>query len=306
MQVDNTSTRRFGGSGLGLSISKHLVDLMGGEIFVESIVEKGSLFSFYIDLQKITTTEFNSKAKVLMKEDIDIKGLKILLVEDNQFNAQIFLELLNSYGADVFHVVTGEKAVEAINDNAFDVVLMDIELPGIDGFETTRLVYDVLGSNKIPVIALSAHDLKEEKEKALRVGMVAYLSKPVQIEDLVASIMTHTRRKVDEDVNNKITPSGLDNFGGDEAMFLRALVRFKKVYAEAPVAINKLKVENKVTELKTIAHNLKSGAGMIGFKELSNTAKILELSIKDTLKIDDVKVNNLVDELNRALGEIVG
>ncbi len=187
-QVDSSHTRKYGGTGLGLAISKQLSEKMGGSISVKSTVNQGSEFSFTI---KVTQ---GVSADIVHKDINQIKKtrepLRILLVEDDQINQYVTRRMLLEKGHEVVTADNGVIALEILDKECIDVILMDIQMPGMDGIEATRRIRRqerILGGH-IPIIALTAYALKGDREKFLSAGMDEYLTKPVQINDLLSAV----------------------------------------------------------------------------------------------------------------------
>jgi len=182
-QVDNTATRRYGGVGLGLTISKYFVELMGGKISVHSDKGHGSEFKFDVIL-KVDKDKSVSKNKKL---SIPNKKLHLLVAEDNLLNSQVIAAFLNRLGHSSKIANNGRIALEILAIEDFDAVLMDIEMPEMDGIEATQAIRkgeENVRNPNIPIIALTAHALKDYEEKSYEAGMNNYLTKPVDIEKL--------------------------------------------------------------------------------------------------------------------------
>ncbi|MEK6555846.1 MAG: CHASE domain-containing protein, partial [Bdellovibrionota bacterium] len=182
-QADTTTTRRFGGTGLGLSISKQLVTLMGGDISVDSFEGLGSTFRFRIKLahgqaiQEIETPITDIKIT---------RNARILVAEDNRINQMIALAILKKLGYSAHAVANGKEVLEAVKESPFDLILMDCQMPDMDGYEATHHIRASLNERNriIPIIALTANALKGDREKCLVAGMNDYISKPVKEKDL--------------------------------------------------------------------------------------------------------------------------
>jgi len=182
-QEYDSSTRKYGGAGLGLTISKHFVELMDGRIWVESEKGKGSefIFSIYLLMDK---TKSKDQPK---KELVEDKKLHVLIAEDNLLNAQVIVAFLNRLGHSSKVAGNGLEAIKVLSDEDFDAVLMDIEMPEMDGLDATKAIRKGEGDVKnpnIPIVALTAHALRDYEEKSYKVGMNNYLTKPVDINQL--------------------------------------------------------------------------------------------------------------------------
>jgi len=182
-QADSSHVRKFGGAGLGLTISKRFVEMMNGRIWVESEKGKGSNFKFEI----VIAAEEEKVAVNIVDETIEKEALHILVAEDNLLNAQVISAFLKRLGHTAITVDNGKKAVDILSSEKFDAILMDIEMPEMDGLEATKVIrsgkVDITDS-KIPIFALTAHALKDYEDKCYEVGMDGYLTKPIDIEKL--------------------------------------------------------------------------------------------------------------------------
>jgi signal transduction histidine kinase/CheY-like chemotaxis protein len=183
-QVDTSTTRQHSGTGLGLAIAQDLVQLMGGNIGVESTVGKGSRFFFEISLEKasekdILPADKEEPAVGVNKEEIT--RLCVLLVEDNLINRKFMAKLLNSRGWEVLQAVNGQEAIEKYRANRVDIILMDIQMPVMDGYEAAVKIreLEVGTGGRVPIIALTAHALESYLKKSYSSGMDAYLTKPI-------------------------------------------------------------------------------------------------------------------------------
>jgi signal transduction histidine kinase/ActR/RegA family two-component response regulator len=191
-QADNSASRKYGGTGLGLSIAKQLVELMGGSIGVESTPDKGSKFWFEIRLALQPQQPPDETQAVVDLEDealSAIRGKRVLLVEDNPVNLEVAKYMLTSLGCEVTSRMNGREALQALADDRFDLVLMDCNMPLMDGYQATRELRHrerETGRKRTPVIAVSADALGARKQAALDAGMDDHLNKPYVQEELNA------------------------------------------------------------------------------------------------------------------------
>ncbi len=187
IQADASITRKFGGTGLGLAISEKLVTLMGGTIVVSSRAGSGSTFSFTMRLRPDARVpgEDAAPADGQSIERLNLKGKRILVAEDNLINQMIMQELLAPSGAEIVLAGNGREAVDAVAAQTFDLVLMDMQMPVMDGLEATRVIRMLDAAKDLPIVAVTANAMSEDKEKGFACGMNDYLTKPVEPADLL-------------------------------------------------------------------------------------------------------------------------
>ena len=218
-QVDGTIARRFGGTGLGLAISRQIVSSMGGTIWLESQPGVGTTFYFtarfgFDSTEPCGTPSTTDSVPELRRYSAKSlvpnghgRSLQILLAEDNRVNQRLVVHFLEKAGHVVTVTANGREALAAIETQEFDVVLLDAQMPEIDGFEATRLIRarEKNTGGHIPIIALTAHAMKGDREKCLELGMDGYLSKPVNCRELLETVITISapRTKATESVDGK-------------------------------------------------------------------------------------------------------
>jgi CheY-like chemotaxis protein len=202
-------TRRFGGTGLGLTISARLVELMGGRVWADSPTPShlrrcadggpGSVFSFTVRLTAVESgaVDAAAAARVVPTGDVrdtvalrDTSALRILLAEDNPVNQKVALHMLRRGGYDVSLAENGREAVERVGRETFDLVLMDVQMPEMDGMQATRLIRQLPQAARLPIIAMTAGALDADVQECLAAGMDAHVSKPIDPDPLVRTLLT--------------------------------------------------------------------------------------------------------------------
>jgi signal transduction histidine kinase/CheY-like chemotaxis protein len=279
-QADEDTTRKYGGTGLGLSIVKQLVELQNGTISVSSAQNKGTEFVFTISY--IIAVEINErdKQKFMPANEIqlDKNNIKILVAEDNAMNQSLMNHLLTDWKLD-FHIVNnGKEAIEALQEKKYSLVLMDIQMPQMDGYTATRKIRNEL-NNPVPIIAMTAHAMAGEREKCLSYGMNEYISKPIRdnelfkiINDILNSSSGSTERSRENDYsvgqNSELNLDYLKEIsGGNDAFEVSMIEQFlQQVPGELEDMQDAFNKKNYV-EAAHIAHNMKTSVGFMGLTE---------------------------------------
>jgi signal transduction histidine kinase/ligand-binding sensor domain-containing protein/CheY-like chemotaxis protein len=195
-QADNSISRKYGGTGLGLAIARRLVGLMGGEIWVDSEIGRGSEFHFTAHLGSALDRRVSVPDSSHSDRGSPVSPLRILLAEDNAVNQRIAVGLLRKRGHTVLVANNGSEALSLLSREVFDLVLMDVQMPEMDGFEATRLIREAEKhtGDHLPIVALTAHAVEGYEQQCLAAGMDAFLSKPLQGQRLFEAVESRTRR----------------------------------------------------------------------------------------------------------------
>jgi PAS domain S-box-containing protein len=190
-QEDKAITRKFGGTGLGMTITRELIQLMKGEITVQSQKDSGTRISFIIDLEK---GDFSAIKKAPDEIEFDISGTRVLLVEDNSINRMVAVNSLHYFNCMVTEATNGMEAIEILKDKDFDIILMDVQMPEMDGIEATMKIREEFNL-QIPIIALTASAFKSEVDKCKTAGMDDYITKPFDEFALIETISRHLHKE---------------------------------------------------------------------------------------------------------------
>ena len=195
-QADGTTTRTHGGTGLGLTISKQLVDMMNGKIWVESVLGEGSSFIFEIELIELADNLPKETSMVIIEEENPLErdinalvGKRILVAEDNFINQEIILGLLENSKIEIDIAQDGEEAIELYKNNNYNLILMDIQMPVLDGYSAAKEIRKV--DKEIPIIAITASAMKEDIAMSIKVGMNDHLNKPIDVNQLYKLLLRY-------------------------------------------------------------------------------------------------------------------
>ncbi|HEX3532412.1 MAG TPA: ATP-binding protein [Thermoanaerobaculia bacterium] len=323
-QADTSTSRRFGGSGLGLAISKRIVKLMGGEIGFESTPGAGSIFWFSVSLPRTAQPEDWIAAGEPLPEGMALPAhaSRILIAEDNPVNQLVVLEQLKSLGFEATAVSNGIEALAALEETDYDLVLMDCQMPEMDGYEATRRMREKSGDRwQVPVIALTAHAMRGDREKCLAAGMNDYIAKPFRVEtlsqvlvrwlpaedaaaapDAAALPAGGARRAVSREILESLRSLG--RAAGRDV--LRELV---ETFRSQPylAALRELLASRDRQSLERRAHSLKGSSGALGALRLAELCGELERSARNGDDLDGCahQIDAIEKEHARVLAELL-
>ncbi len=310
MQENASFTRKYGGTGLGLSISRKLVKLFGGDLIVSSTKNKGTVFSFEIELNKGDDNSFPEGERKIFDTD-NLKNKDILLVEDNEFNQYLATIILEELQMNVSNANNGEEAIELLLNNKYDLILMDIQMPVMDGFTATKIIRTKIKSS-IPIIALTANAIKGDREKCIEIGMNDYISKPFTKYELSEKLMklladSETVKKLSSHVNKEI-PLPVYSFEklkynsiGNDEFVIKMVDLFVTLAEETIVNIDKAIFEKNNIVIKSYAHKIKSSINTLEIVGLKSLVREIE-NAEDTYSDEFLqKITKFKENLNHVI-----
>jgi len=289
-QVEVTDSQNRGGVGLGLSISKHLVERMHGQLTVQSTPSEGSVFSFTLPLQKIS--EVSTLSDVLEPQEI-LQPLDILVIDDTPLNQTITSELLKQLGHIPTAVGDAEKALQEYRDGAYDLVLLDIHMPGMTGYELAGYMQKMdaqLQREQTPIVALTAYPMAEYRQRSIDAGLSAHLAKPLRLEDLQAAIRSAMQQPNSESTNESQSAAVSVARSKSESGFRQELVavflqNLPRDLSELDQAVN----EGNSSRVELLAHRFRGQLATLGEAELASKFAHVEFSAKAQQSLNEVR-----------------
>ena len=309
-QEDESVTRKFGGTGLGMSICKELVELMGGTIDVQSKKGYGTTFSFNIPLSKGTAKDLPVK-DTSSADVIILSGKKILVTDDNEMNRLVASTILKSYGADVEEAQNGSEAIDKIKLHEFDIVLMDVQMPIMDGIEATKVIRATISKN-LPIIALTAFALKGDNATFINAGMNDYISKPFEENVFLKTIsrwlgklmVTLPKVEINDKKAELYNLTKLYAIAKGKDSFVNKMIEL--FIEHVPPSVNEISnayKEKDFEKIKSVAHRLRPSIDNMGIESLKNEIQEIE-KLADGNQPSE-HLNKLISKMEEVVSQVV-
>lgn len=319
-QGDSSINRRFGGSGLGLSIVKNLLDMMGGEIKVSSTLGEGSTFVIHLSLDVDKEKEAGDVRTLVLEEVAENSGPSpnsepdltkadrqscVLLAEDNKTNQLIAKSLLEQVGIESIIASNGKEAVELyhLHRDRIDLILMDLHMPVMNGYEAAEKIREL--SDSVPIVAMTADVIPGVRDKCEQSGIFHYISKPFNPDHFIKTIkdiMLKNEYNIDRDVRVLDQQLGMKNMGNNLELYHQVLEEYLKENQDTLDKLEAAVREKRYADAAQIVHKVKSSSGSIGAKSLQSAATTLQEALNQDRKEE---ITSLQDRFSKLLGKLL-
>lgn len=311
-QADESVTRRYGGSGLGLTIARQLVELQNGRIEVQSQEHIGSTFTVHIPYAVGSTRVSKQTPHIANHVDVTTRNVRVLLVEDNDINRLYAKSILQTWKCNTDIAENGLIAIEKLKSNTYDVILMDVQMPVMDGYEATKAIRMMpQPGGSTPIVALTANATKIDVEKCLVAGMNDYLSKPFTPEDLYEmlfeklKIVPASASEVKPPASKKFDLAYLQNISGNNHEFIKEMLQtFVQSIPNSLTEMEEALTQSDFIKVSRVAHQIKPSMTLLGISELKDSAIHIEELAKQT-KAPSLELQLSVLEFSQVCREII-
>jgi len=310
-QEDDSVARKYGGTGLGMSICKKLIELMDGRIEVSSKKNEGTAITFILPFQTGNQSDLPAKEEMVFNSSL-LAGCRILLVEDNEMNRLVATTTLEHYSVELQEAVNGEEAIRMLKNAHFDLVLMDVQMPVMNGIEATHAIRRDISAT-IPIIALTANAIKGESDKCIAAGMNAYISKPFQEQVLVRTICSLLGKETGAEIPEKPAPTSAEALfdleqlrqisHGDEKFIAKMVAMFVQTAPASIAAMKSALQTNDFAKVKSIAHGLKPSIDSFGIVSMKTRIRDIESFPFETNALG--QLHQLIDESNSIISNVI-
>ncbi len=306
-QAESDTTRKYGGTGLGLTIAKQLIEQQKGEIKVTSKEGKGTTFTFTFNFKPANKDSAEEKNKRENMKIHSLEGLHILLVEDNIMNQRVAKYTVEKWGAKMSIADCGAKALEMVAQNNYDLILMDIQMPEMNGIQCTSKIRKELKSTT-PIMAMTASVMQGERENCIKAGMNDYISKPFNPAELNQKILALIPKYEREGSRKLININYLRNAVGDDDEAVKEILEL--YLSKTPVLLEDLERHYKAgqfPEIQSIVHSLKSSVGIIGADSIFHVLDVVEVSLDKLPPAEEtlLQIEKVTPLIRQSLKEIV-